>query len=146
MATSSISVPFIQWIASSLLKTYGLDRYKMPFKHHTRNTVMQVNTEKDNRKRKRILSKTPCHQPPKNYYKFEQLHKRIHPVSTAWTSFSFLNYGWDLKETLPESCQTFEVTAFWTSALVNLVWWLFECNHSFTDKPMVITEPAVPSS
>ena len=60
--------------------------YKMPFKNHTRNTVIQLHTKKDYRKRKRILSKIPCHQPPKNYYKFEKLHKRVQPEP-------FLNYG-----------------------------------------------------
>ena len=83
MATSSISVQFIQRIASSPLKTYGLDRYKIPFKRHTRNTVMQVNTEKDNARGSEYSPKLLVINAQKNYYKFEQLHKRVHPVSTA---------------------------------------------------------------
>ena len=50
-------------------------------------------------------------------------------------------------ETLPESRQTRKVAATQTSGPVNLVFFgltgLFECEHPFIDKPMVITEPAV---
>ena len=52
-------------------------------------------------------------------------------------------------QTLPESHQTCKVAAAQTSGPVNLVFFclscLFECEHSFIDKPMVITEPAVAS-
>ena len=52
---------------------------------------------------------------------------------------------------LPESPQTFEVTASRTSRLVNLVFFFcqtffFECEHRFIDKSLRITEPAVPSA
>ena len=50
---------------------------------------------------------------------------------------------------LPESCQTFEVAEARTSGPVNLFSLVklvfFESEHPFTDKPLVITEPAVPS-
>ena len=53
-------------------------------------------------------------------------------------------------QTLPESHQTRKVAAAQTSGPVNLVFFclsgLFECEHSFIDKPMVITEPAVAST
>ena len=51
---------------------------------------------------------------------------------------------------LPESRQTFEVAAAQTSALVNHVFLVklvsFECELLFIDKPMVTSEPAVPSA
>ena len=54
------------------------------------------------------------------------------------------------KEALQESRQYFEVAAAQTSVLVNLVFsrqiCLFECEHPFIDKLMVITEPAVASA
>ena len=54
------------------------------------------------------------------------------------------------KEALPESRQSFEVAAARTFGLVNLVFsrqtGFFECEHSFKDKPMVTTEPAVPGA
>ena len=47
-------------------------------------------------------------------------------------------------QTLPESHQTRKVAAAQTSGPVNLVFFclsgLFECEHLFIDKPMVITE------
>ena len=53
-------------------------------------------------------------------------------------------------QTLPESHQTRKVTAAQTSGPVNLVFFclsgLFEFEHLFIDKPMVITEPAVAST
>ena len=53
-------------------------------------------------------------------------------------------------QTLPESHQTRKVAAAQTSGPVNLVFFclssLFECEHLFIDKPMVITEPAVAST
>ena len=54
------------------------------------------------------------------------------------------------KKTLPESRQTFEIAAGQTPGLVNPVFscqtGFFECEHPFTDKPMVITEPTVAST
>ena len=54
------------------------------------------------------------------------------------------------KEALPESRQSFEVALARTFGLVNLVFsrqtGFFECEHSFKDKPMVTTEPAVPGA
>ena len=54
---------------------------------------MQVNTEKDNARGSEYSPKLLVINAQINYYKFEQLHKRVHPVSTARASFSFLNYG-----------------------------------------------------
>ena len=54
------------------------------------------------------------------------------------------------KEALPESRQSFEVAAARTFGLVNVVFsrqtGFFECEHSFKDKRMVTTEPAVPGA
>ena len=54
------------------------------------------------------------------------------------------------KEALPESRQSFEVTAARAFGLVNVVFsrqtGFFECEHSFKDKLMVTTEPAVPGA
>ena len=54
------------------------------------------------------------------------------------------------KEALPESRQSFEVAAARTFGLVNVVFsrqtGFFECEHSFKDKLMVTTEPAVPGA
>ena len=54
------------------------------------------------------------------------------------------------KEALPESRETFEVAAARTCGLVNLVLScqtiFFECEHPFVNKPMVKTEPTVPST
>ena len=53
-------------------------------------------------------------------------------------------------ETLPESRQTRKIPAVQTSGPVNLVFFcltgLFECEHPFIDKPIVITEPTVAST
>ena len=65
--------------------------------------------------------------------------------------FCLLDWGGE-KEALPESRQTFEVTAAQTYGLVNLVisrqtvFFFFECMHPFIDKPMVITDPTVAST
>ena len=71
-----------------------------------------------------------------------------YPASSA--SFCFLARELE-KDVLPESRQAFEVAAAQTSRLASLVLsrqtvFLFECEHPFIDKPMVITEPAVPSA
>ena len=55
------------------------------------------------------------------------------------------------KEALPESRQTFEVAATRTFGLVNLVLscqtsFFLECEHPSVYKPMVKTEPTVPST
>ena len=53
-------------------------------------------------------------------------------------------------ENLLESCQTRKVAAAQTSGPVNLVFFcltgLFECEHPFIDKVMVITEATVAST
>ena len=71
----------------------------------------------------------------------------IYPANKA--SFCLLEWGGE-KRVLPESPQTFYVTAARTSGLVNLVFFcltfFFECEHPFIDKSPSITEPAVPSA
>ena len=63
---------------------------------------------------------------------------------------SFFLLDWGVKKALSESHQNFEVATARTSGLVKsfvLAWkGLFECEHTFFDKPMVITEPPVPSA
>ena len=54
------------------------------------------------------------------------------------------------KDALPKLRQAFEVAESQTFGLVNLVFflsnWYSQCEHLFIDKPMVITQPAVPST
>jgi len=54
------------------------------------------------------------------------------------------------KEALPDLGQYFQVTTAKTSGLISLVFSyqtsVFQCEHLFTDKPMIITEPAIPST
>ena len=68
---------------------------------------------------------------------------RSHHASRA--SFCLLLDRGGEKKALPESRQAFDVAAARTSRLVNLVFSrqtsFFECEHPFTDKPMVISEP-----
>ena len=70
-----------------------------------------------------------------------------HHASIA--SFCLLEWRGE-KKVLSESRQTFAITAAQTPGLVNLVFscqtGFFECEHPFTEKPMVITEPAVAST
>ena len=52
---------------------------------------------------------------------------------------------------MPESRRAFDVAAAPTSGLDNLVFsrqtgFILECEHPLIDKPMVIAEPAVPST
>ena len=108
---------------------------------------MRVNTEKDNRKRKRMLFKTPCRQPPQkiitnlnNYIKEFTLWAQPEPpfyflIMDEILRGLCLNRVKPLKSPHPELLH--ESILFGG---------FFECKHSFTDKPMVITEPAVPSS
>ena len=72
----------------------------------------------------------------------------FHPASRAF--FYLLDLGGE-KEALPESRQTFEVTAAQTYGQVNLVLsrqtvFFFERVHPFIDKPIVITNPTVAST
>ena len=118
----------------------------MPFKNHTRNTVMQVHTKKDYHKRKRILSKIPCHQPPQNITNLNNYIKEFTLRAQPEPLFHFLimdeilgrlclNRVKPLKSPRPE--------------LLNksiLFSGFFKCKHSFTDKPMVITKILLDSS
>ena len=72
----------------------------------------------------------------------------MHPTSRV-SSCLLLNRGGE-KEVLPESRQAFQVTVTRNSGLVKLVFsrqtGIFKCEHTFNDKPMVITKPAEPSA
>ena len=143
MATSSISVQFIQRIASSPLKTYGLDRYKMPFKRHTRNTVMQVNTEKDNARGSEYSPKLLVINPQKIITNLNNYIKEF----TLWAQPELPLHFFTMDEILRELCLN-RVSNPHPELLQQstLFGGFFECKCSFTNKPMVITEPAVPSS
>ena len=81
------------------------------------------------------------------FYVYAREEEREYPTSRA--SFCFLAWGGE-KDSLSESRQPFEVVEDQTSEPVNLVLspqtvFFFEREHPFIDKPIVITEPAVPS-
>ena len=107
---------------------------------------MQVHTKKDYRERKRILSKIPCHQPPKNITKLNNYIKEFTLRAQPEPLFHFLimdeilgrlclNRVKSLKSPRPELLHK--------SILFS---GFFKCKHSFTDKPMVITKILLDSS
>ena len=107
---------------------------------------MQVHTKKEYHKRKRILSKIPCHQPPKNITNLNNYIKEFTLRAQPEPLFHFLimdeilgrlclNRVKPLKSPRPE--------------LLNksiLFSGFFKCKHSFTDKPMVVTNILLDSS
>ena len=118
----------------------------MPFKNHTRNTVMQVHTKKDYRERKRILSKIPCHQPPKNITNLNNYIEEFTLRAQPEPLFHFLI----MDEILGRLClhrvkplKSPRPELLHKSILFS---GFFKCKHSITDKPMVITKILLDSS
>ena len=144
MATSSISVPFIQWIASSLLKTYGLDRYKMPFKSYKKHSHAAKYGKGQPQEEANTLQNSLSSTPKKTITNLNNYIKEFTLWAQPEPPFHFLIMDEILRGLCLNRVKPLKSPHPGLLHYSILFGGFFECKHSFTDKPMVITEPAVP--
>ena len=83
-------------------------------------------------------------------YRLHTTKETIHPPGELYCLVPLILLWWQYLQKGPIFLRLLQLQAAWTSWLVILVFlslnWFFECEHQFTDKLMLTTEPAETSN